>query len=279
MVKLRIRKRMQNIRLAGLYIVMACIALWCLFPLYFIIINSFKTRLQVYNPGQLFVLPQFSNYRKVLFDQGVGEFLLNSVIIAVSTTLLALIISSFIAYGLSRLKIRHEGAIMKSVLLVRQLPAIALVLPFFIIGFMLRLLDKHIYLIIIYLSFNIPLAVWMLKGFFDKVPIEIEEAALLDGCSKNQVVRHILMPVVAPGVGATGVLCFSYAWNEFLYPLMLTSIRAKTIPTVISEYVTKSGVQWGEMSAVAVMNVVPILVLAIIFRKNFINGLSFGATK
>lgn len=267
------------VKKAGLYAAMMLIAIWCLFPLYVILLNSFKIKKEVYHPELVFVAPKLTNYITVLMEQEVWKYIVNSTIIAVFSTLLALILGGLTAYGLSRFDTRGKQGILSGVLLIRQLPPIAMVLPFFVIAFFTRMIDRHMLLIVIYLTFNLPLSIWMLKGFFDKVPISLEEAALIDGCTRRQTIVMIVAPLVLPGVLATGVLCFSYCWNEFLYALFLTSIKAKTIPTVISEYVTRAGVEWGNMSAVAVLTVMPVLVLAVSFRRHFVQGLTFGATK
>ena len=160
---------------AGQYLLMLIISLWCLFPLYLILVNSFKNKREVYQPGKLLVVPKLTNYVRVLFEQEVGSYILNSAIIAICSTLLALVLGGLIGFGMSRFRIRGKSGILKSVLLVRQLPPITLVLPFFIIGFLSRTLDTHLLLIIIYLTFNVPLSVWMLKGFFFRLIREMNQ--------------------------------------------------------------------------------------------------------
>lgn len=270
----------RKVNRAVLYLCLAGVAVWCLFPLYNIALNSFKDVRQVYQPGLLWVVPKLDNYRAVLVDQGVWRYMLNSALIALVSTAAAVLTGSLIAYGLSRTpRLQGKSVILNGVLMVRQIPRIALVLPFFMIGFFTGLLDTRLLLIVIYLTFNVPLVIWMTKGFFDTIPVSIEEAALLDGCSRIGILFRIVIPLAIPGLIATSVLCFSYCWNEFVYALLLTSVRAKTMPTVIAEYVTQSGVEWGQMSAVGVLTVLPILLLAFVYRRYFVQGFSLGASK
>lgn len=274
------RRTSRYLKRACLYLGLAAVAIWCLFPLYNIALNSFKDTKQVYEPGVLVVMPNLTHYKTVLVDRGVWKYMLNSAYIALISTAAAVLIGSLVAYGLSRTpRLNGRESILRGVLTVRQIPRIALVLPFFMIGFFTGLLDTKLLLIVIYLTFNVPLVIWMTKGFFDTIPISVEEAALLDGCTRLGILFRIVLPLAVPGLIATSVLCFSYSWNEFVYALLLTSVRAKTMPTVIAEFVTQSGVEWGQMSAVGILTVLPILVLAIVYRRYFVQGFSLGASK
>jgi multiple sugar transport system permease protein len=274
------RRTTRILRRTVLYVCLAGVAVWCLFPLYNIALNSFKDTRQVYQPGLLWVAPKLDNYVTVLVDRGVWRYMLNSAYVALISTAAAVLIGSLVAYGLSRTpRLKGRESVLRGVLTVRQIPRIALVLPFFMLGFFTGLLDTRLLLIVIYLTFNVPLVIWMTKSFFDTIPVSIEEAALLDGCSRIGILFRIVLPLAVPGLIATSVLCFSYSWNEFVYALLLTSVRAKTMPTVIAEFVTQSGVEWGQMSAVGVLTVLPILVLAVVYRRYFVQGFSLGASK
>ena len=141
------------------------------------------------------------------------------------------------------------------------------------------LLDTRLVLIICYTTFNIPFTIWMMRGFIEDMPIELEEAGWVDGCSRLTGIIKILLPLITPGLVATSIFCVINSWNEFVFANFLTSIQAKTIPTSVMMYLSVSGVKWGEMAATGVMAVLPVLIFAIIVQKHMIRGLTFGSVK
>ena len=165
------------------------------------------------------------------------------------------------------------------VLSLRMLPPMATVIPFFVMAQMLRILDTHLVLIICYMLFNIPFTIWMMRGFFEEIPLAIEEAALVDGCSRFQVFMKILLPLAVPGLIATAIFCIIQSWNEFAFALFLTSSDANTLPTTVTLFLSITGVVWGEMSSVGVITIIPVLVFAMIVQKYMIRGLTFGGVK
>jgi len=155
----------------------------------------------------------------------------------------------------------------------------AVVIPFFLLGRFIGLLDTHLLLIIVYLSFNIPFTIWMMRGFIEDIPRELEEAAWVDGCSRFQAIRRIIFPLIAPGVAATSIFCVIQSWNEFSLAFFLTSFNARTIPTTVTFFLSVLGVIWGEMAAVGVVATIPVLIFALIVQKYLVRGLTFGAIK
>lgn len=265
--------------MALVYFGIAVISLWAVFPLIWMVIISLKERIYTYDPSVWIFKPVFENYVNVFTQKNLGKFLINSAVVSVATTILALIIGTCAAYGFSRFKFRHNNLFLFILLGIRMIPSVAVVIPVFVLARTMRILDTRILLIITYLIFNVPFTVWMMKGFFDEIPKELEEAAMVDGCSTIKALWKIILPVVQPGLVATSIFCILSAWNEFVYALFLTSIKSVTTPTIVQMFLSVQGVAWGEMSAVGVVAVLPVLIFAMIVQKNMIRGLSFGAVK
>jgi multiple sugar transport system permease protein len=165
------------------------------------------------------------------------------------------------------------------VLGLRMLPPIAVILPYFLIFRQLRLLDHPLALIIVYIVMNFPLAVWIMKGFFDEIPIEMEESSRIAGCSDLQTFFWIVVPMVRPGLAGTAVITMIFSWNEFLFALVLTGEKAKTLPVGVTGFVTFEGIKWGLLASGGIFIIAPILVLSFIFQKHLIRGLTLGSIK
>ena len=203
----------------------------------------------------------------------------NSIIVVVLTTLASVLLGTFAAYGLSRFQFNRKEDVAYWILSLRMLPPIAVVIPFFLLGRFIGLLDTHLLLVIVYLSFNIPFTIWMMRGFIEDIPRELEEAAWVDGCSRFQAIRYIIFPLIAPGVAATSIFCVIQSWNEFSLAFFLTSFNARTVPTTVTFFLTVLGVIWGEMAAVGVIATIPVLIFALIVQKYMVRGLTFGVIK
>lgn len=262
-----------------IYLAVIIMCVWAVFPLIWMVIISLKERIYTYDPSVWVFTPVLDNYITVFTEKNLGKFLINSVIVSVSTTVLSLSIGTLAAYGFSRFKVKRVRGLMFFLLGVRMIPSVAIVIPIFVIARFGSLLDKKILLIITYMIFNIPFTVWMMKGFFDDIPRELEEAGKVDGCTTFQALFKILLPVVKPGMIATSIFCIISSWNEFVYALFLTSIKSVTTPTIVQMFLSVQGVVWGEMSAVGTISVMPVLLFAVIVQKNMVRGLSFGAVK
>ena len=254
----------------------------CLFfiaPYLWMVLISLKPRVDIFEPGKWLFIPTLENYRAIIKDAGIGDYFLNSVIIAAVSTLFSLIVGSFAAYGFARFnwKSRENTAFM--VLSQRMLPAMAVVIPYFLMAMAAGLLDTRVILIICYLLFNIPFTILMMRGFFEDIPIEIEEAGKIDGCGGLQVLKELILPLSLPGLTATAIFCLINSWNEFVFANFLTSIHAKTVPTSVMLFLSVSGTKWGEMAATGVLAVLPVLIFAVIVQKHMIRGLTFGSVK
>lgn len=228
--------------------------------------------------------PTFDNYVS-LFKSTEGRsssfsgLLLNSVLVSVITTVLGLIAGTMGAYAIARYKFKGKDFISSWTLSTLMVPAAVSLIPIFLLMGTLNLMDTYIALIIPYVAFNLPLIIWMIRGFILDIPIAIEEAAMVDGCSTFQILWKVVLPLIMPGVAATSILALIQSWNEFLFALVLTRDMAKTAPIGIAEFITMYGIQWGEMTAASIVITSPIIIFTIFVRKYLVRGLTFGAVK
>ena len=251
-----------------------------LFPPIVLFLTSIKTELDALSfPPKWIFQPTLQNYVDIFKTSPLIRFLLNSIIVASTNTVLSLGLGSLTAYGLARFKFRGSENLSFWILSIRMMPPVAAIIPIYIIMKKVRLLDTPWALIIIYLSFNLPFVVWMMKGFFEDIPRAIEESALIDGCSEFAVFRKIALPLVAPGLAATAVLIFIFSWNEFLFALILTGTRAVTLPVGIIGFMKETGINWGYMTAGGMLALVPVVIFTILVQKHLVKGLTMGALK
>ncbi|HSV31112.1 MAG TPA: carbohydrate ABC transporter permease [Atribacteraceae bacterium] len=263
-----------------LYIIIIVMLIIFLFPVYWIVTMSLKTRLEAISiPPVWFFRPTLDNYATVLSGGSFPRNFMNSLIISISTVFLSVLVGTPAAYALARFHFRHKDKVMFWILSTRMAPPIAVIIPFFLIFRDLRLLDSHMALIIVYLTFNLSFVVWLMRSFFRDIPSELEEAALVDGATDLGAFAHIALPLSIPGVVASTILCFIFSWNEFFYALILTRRFSQTLPVTIHSYIGFMGIEWERMAAGAVMAAVPILVLALIVQKYLVRGLTLGAVK
>lgn len=251
-----------------------------LFPILWLMLTAFKPEKYVYSNAFIFP-PVLDNFRAI-FTGNPLDFtpnFINSLIISLGTVLIAVPLAVMASYVLSRYAFRGSTPILIWVLSTQFLPPVVVVIPFFVLFRRLGLLDTHISLIIIDLSITLPYALWMIKGFVDTLPIEVEEAAMVDGCSEFQVLRHVTVPLIMPGVITTAVFAFIISWNEFLYALVLTSEDATTMTVALLSTLTHRGVQWEWMSAAGMLVMIPVFVLSMTIRRHFVQGLTMGAVK
>ncbi|MEN3187035.1 MAG: carbohydrate ABC transporter permease [Atribacterota bacterium] len=251
----------------------------CVFPFFWMVLTSVKTRVQAINPSVWIFSPTLENYRAVFQKRDLFLYIKNSVIVVSVTTVISIFLGTLAAYGLARFRFPRKEDIAFWVLSLRMLPPMAVVIPFFLLGRFLGLLDTHILLALVYLSFNIPFTIWMMRGFIEEIPLEIEEAALIDGCSRLSVLRRIVFPLTLPGIAATAIFCVIQSWNEFALAFFLTSFNARTVPTTVTFFLSVMGIIWGEMAAVGVVASIPVLIFAFLVQKYLVRGLTFGAIK
>lgn len=264
------------------YVYLTILAVIAIFPLLWIILSSLKGKGEIAgNPTAFF--PQvisFENYQIVFEQMGFGTNVLNSILIAGGTTLLAITISCLGAYGIVRFMPRLGNAITRVLITTYMFPAILLAVPYSIIMGKLGLVNNRIGLIIVYMTFSVPYAVWLLVGFFKTVPLEIEEAARVDGATKTQTFTKVVMPIVAPGVVAVAIYTFINAWNEFLYSLILMNSSSKmTAAVALKSLEGQEVLDWGVMMAASTVVVVPSVIFFMLIQKRIAGGLAQGSIK
>jgi len=248
-------------------------------PIAWIFMAAFKTHVDVYRLKLLFT-PTLGNFAAV-FDAPffLGAKLLNSTIVALATVLLAVPVATMAAYSFSRFRLTGETAMLVTILATQFVPAVVIVLPFFIMFRDAGLLDTRIGLVLVNLAIVMPFAIWMIKGFIDGIPVDTEEAAMVDGSSRLRVIRDIVLPMAAPGVLTTGIFCFIIAWNEFLFALILTGKEAVTLPIGLALFKAEEGDLWNLLSAAGMIIMLPMFVLALVIRRYFVRGMTMGAVR
>jgi len=262
-------------------IIMIAITLFIiLFPIYWLISLSFKLPVDAFSiPPKLLFNPTFSHFQEIWNDGDFQSAFLNSLIIAFSSVALSLLIGVPAAYALSRHKFKFRRTFLLGILTTRLIPPMIFVIPYFIGFKFLGLLDTRIGLMLIYTQFNLAMVVWGMWTYFDEIPIALEESARIDGASIFQGFYKIVLPLSAPGTAATGVLCFLLAWNEFLYALLLTDIKARTLPIAILNFIAYEGANWGKVAAGAVFLMIPVVIFGVLFRRFLAAGLMGGGIK
>jgi multiple sugar transport system permease protein len=250
-----------------------------LLPFLWLLQMSFKpTPLILEFPPRLVFTPTLEHYRG-LWSGGFGDAFVNSLVTSGVSTVLALVIGVPAAYALSRWSGRFRFGLGLTILLTRMAPPIAFTIPFFLAYRHLGLLDTRTGLILIYMTFNLPLVIWMMQPFFDAVPPSLEEAALMDGASPFTVFVEIVLPMAAAGMAATAILCFLYAWNDFFFALILTRTDARTAPVAVVNFMNYEGWEWGKIAAGGSLVMAPVLLFSLLVRRYLVSGLTAGAVK
>ena len=224
--------------------------------------------------------PTLQNFVTVFSDPwNLGSMVLNSVIVPTVTVLIAVPCAALAAYSFSRFRVRGRKFLFFLILSTQFIPAVVIVLPFFLMFRSLGLLDTRIALIVVNLAIVTPFVIYMIKGFVDAIPVDMEEAAMIDGASRIRVIKDIVMPMAAPGILTSAIFCFILTWNEFLFALILSRRDAVTLPVGLVSFRTERGDLWELMSAAGVMITVPIFIMAILIQKHFTRGMTAGAVK
>ena len=275
----RLQKQISTVLL---YIVIAIVLVIIAFPVYWLISTSLKPGIEAstYPPTYIPSRLVFDNYVAVLKSENI-KFLKNSMIVAVASTFLTTIMGAMAAYALSKTYIAFwiRRALMLWILVTRIFPPITTAIPYYVIIKNLGLADTYAALVITYVSYGLPFVIWLMLGFFQDLPADIEKAAIVDGCSMWQRFRQVVLPLTLPGLAVTAIFAFIYAWNEFLFASILTSFTAKTLPVVISTFISDQYLRWGEMSAMGSMMIIPVMIFALAAQKYLVRGLTFGAVK
>jgi multiple sugar transport system permease protein len=258
--------------------------LFFLFPVIWLFLQSLTIGLTstiLTSPG-LAILYRLSigNYESIL-SPGSTFFLYaqNSALMASTTTVLTLLLGSLAAYALAKLRMKRAQDLKIWLLSLRFLPPIAIVVPLFLVYVQLSLIDTQLGLILVYIMMNLPFTVWLMIASFEEIPVQVEEAALIDGCSRLQILRKIDIPLVRSTIAVVALFVFIACWNEFLFALVFAQMRAMTLPTGLLAHITQAGPEWGEMSAMAILMMLPVIAVAFMLQKHIVKSLTFGAVK
>ncbi len=267
---------------AASYLVLVAAMFTALFPLFWTFSTSIKNRIATFSdPPRFFnFTPTLRNYRRLLADDTFGHVFRNTVFITLASTAISVSIGTLAAYALARHR-RFPGRrpFEATLVLVRALPGVVLIVPIYQLATRFGLYDNRWALILLYATINLPFAVWLMTGFVQQIPVEVEESARTDGAGGLRLFVHVVLPLAAPGIVATSIFVALLAWNEFLIPVLLAGESSKTLPVYISGFVSARTLDWGPMAAASSLAILPIAVFTALIQRRLVTGLSSGAVK
>ena len=262
----------------GLLLLVICA--FCIFPFYWMVTTSLKTQVvALQSPPAWLFTPTLANYWEVLIEDKVGVSLINSIIVAVCTTSLAVMLGTPAAYALARFEFRGKTDLWFWFITNRFVSPVVLAFPVFLISRELGLRDTHLALILMYLTFTLPIVIWICTDQFRSIPKELDEAALLEGASQWRIFRSICLPLAMPGVAVSSILSFIFSWNELLFAYILAPKNAKTAPAMAVTFMEGYDVPYGKIMATSTLIVIPVLIFALLASKHLVRGLTMGAVK
>jgi len=259
-------------------ILLTIYSIFALFPLFWMVLLSFKRNDQMFNTTFIFT-PTWDNFKSVLSGGTYAKAFLDSLIIGFGSVLIAVVVGVLGAYALARYEFKGKESLAFTILSFKFAPEILVVLPLFMLYQRMGLYDTYIGLIWVYQLIVLPLIIWVLRGYFEDIPVEIEQASQLDGYNWFQIFFKRVMPLAGPGVVASALLGFIFAWNNFTFPLILTGFDISTVTVVSLNYLASDTVQYGQVAAAALISALPAIILTIFIQKHLVRGLSFGAIK
>ena len=274
---IRRRNLIQSARYAGALFITLIVA----FPIYWLFLMAFKSADEVYAVPPVYFpaepsLGSFASlFRGASYD---AQTLINSLIIATSTTVIAMVLGTMCAYSMARFRTGgHNFAIW--IMSQRMLPPIAIVFPLFLAFAFIDILDTFPSIIVVYVAFNLPFVIWMMRGYIEDVPVAVEESALVDGCTRWQVLYKIIVPMSRAGIFATAVFTFLFTWNEFVFALVLTNNHIVTYPVQVTGYFAAQQTYWNSVGAMSILGTIPVFFAVIFFQRYLVRGISMGAIK
>jgi multiple sugar transport system permease protein len=255
------------------------IGLWSAIPIAWMLITSLKPQEAIRTSDLVFSFtPTLENYRNLFFGGNrAGSFLVNSLLVSIISTFIALALGSLAGYGMAHWRSRHKKDVSFWILSTRMAPIAAVIVPLFVMFRIAGLVNTIPGLILACLTFNLPFAIWLMNAFFHQVPRSIEEAALVDGCSKMRAFWNVALPVTRPGLITTAVLCLVFAWNDYAFASSLGGPQTSTLPMAAGALVTQSGIDWGLLCALGIVIALPMLIAGLAVRRHLVTGLSLGA--
>jgi ABC-type glycerol-3-phosphate transport system permease component len=267
---------------AGLWIAILIAALVTVFPFYWMLNTALKPQSEVFLSPPAFYSANwsFDAFRTLLIERPFARYFLNSLIVSLGSTLLSVALATFAAYGFTRFHIKGAGLLIVFLLFTKMLPETLLIIPYFRLMSELGLINSHISLILAYSSFALPFSVWMLIGFFRSIPLEIDEAAIVDGASRVTTLWRVILPLARPGLVAVALFTFLISWNAYVWALVLTTDPSMFVLSVgIANMVGEYRVQWNELMAAAMIAAVPVMVMFAFLERHLVNALTAGAVK
>lgn len=257
-----------------------------LLPIYWMIVVSARSRVELFDrPNLLIQSFHAPNYLNVIENTAFQGYMFNSILVATTNAVLVTILALLATYALSRYQLVGKDNIFFWTITNRMAPPAVFLLPLFLLFTRVfrigdwSLFDTRIGLIFLYCVFNLPFAIWLLKSVVDGIPVELDESAMIDGANTGTVLLRVITPLAAPGLAITAILSWIFAWNEYLFAAILTSVEARTITTGLAEFVTVTGTNWGEMAATATLTLIPSLIFVSLVQRHIVMGLTFGAVK
>ena len=256
------------------------VVLTWIFPIYWVALTALKPVEDIMSKVPIFLFdPTAKHLESVFVSYNFGYVIFNSVVIVTMATIAAMVLSILAAYGLAIFDLKYRDTIALTIFSLKFLPAVALAIPYYLLFQLTGMLDTHLAMVLVYIGFSIPFALYLLYGFLKEIPKELIHAAMLDGYTHLKILRKIVFPLAGPGIAVTGMFTFIFAWNEFLLALFLTDIDATTIPVAVSRFVQSYQVLWGEISAAGIIAMIPMLALIFYMQRYIVRGLTFGAVK
>ena len=275
------KKQGERVRLSISYIFIWIMVFLAVMPFIYVILTALKSSEQIYDPDQ--IIPTYitlENFRQVLFQSNFVRYFMNSIFITVVTTVICMVLSVMAAYGLTRYYIIGSEKLKKAVLMTRMFPGILLCIPFYIIMKQILLIDSYVGLIMMNCSFTLPFAIWNTCAFFNTIPWELEEAAMIDGCGRLRSFFAVIVHVAKPGLFVTALFCFMSSWDEYMYAsIFINTTLKKTIQVGMQDFVGQYSVDWGLLMSAVVISLIPLLLFFALVQKNLVDGLSSGAVK
>jgi ABC-type glycerol-3-phosphate transport system permease component len=270
------------LRRGWLYVCAVAISAFALFPIYYVVITSLKPRSEIYTrtPDLWPSDPQWHQYSRVLGEGHVGRALLNSLIVAGVTTVICVVVAGMAAYALARLQIPFKRTLLMLILTTQMFPLVVLIIPLFVLMRNADLIGTYQGLVVAYLAFTVPLAIWIMRGFIVTIPEELEHAAMIDGATRVGAMFRVILPIAGPGLVATATLSFIAAWNEFMLALtFMNEEDRKTLPLVLQSFVGRGDTDWGAVMATSVIYTLPVVIFFLLLRRRLMLGMTAGAVK
>jgi ABC-type glycerol-3-phosphate transport system permease component len=270
------------LRRGWMYVCALAISAFALFPIYYVVITSLKPRSEIYTrtPDLWPSDPQWDQYTSVLGEGHVGRALLNSLIVASASTAICVVVAGMAAYALARLAVPFRRTLLMLILTTQMFPLVVLIIPLFVLMRNADLIGTYQGLVVTYLAFTVPLAIWIMRGFIVTIPEELEHAAMTDGATRVGAMFRVILPIAGPGLVATATLSFIAAWNEFMLALtFMNTEEKKTLPLVLQSFVGRGDTDWGAVMATSVIYTLPVVIFFLLLRKRLMLGMTAGAVK